>query len=66
MKNPNSINGLAKTLIYVGLIIVAIITLVPFIWLIASTFKSNYEIVKVPGTFFPKKITFEHYTYIVG
>ncbi|MFA7108159.1 MAG: carbohydrate ABC transporter permease [Sphaerochaetaceae bacterium] len=66
MKNPNSIRSWAKALIYAGLILVAIITLIPFIWLIASTFKSNYEIVKVPGTFFPKKITFEHYTYIVG
>ncbi len=54
------------TLIYLVLIIMAFITLVPFIWLIASTFKPNYEIVGVPATFFPKKFTTEHYSYIIG
>ena len=51
--------------IYLGLILVAIITLLPFLWLIASTFKTNQEIVGMPGTFFPKSFTLEHYSYII-
>lgn len=66
MRKPNQLSFGAETIVYIFLIIVAFISLVPFIWLIASTFKNNYEIVGVPATFFPKKITFEHYQYIVG
>lgn len=51
---------------YTGLILFAVITLVPFLWLIASTFKPNQEIVGVPATFFPRKFTMEHYQYIIG
>ena len=52
--------------IYFALILLAIVTLLPFVWLIASTFKTNPEIVGVPGTFFPKSFTLEHYSYITG
>ena len=55
-----------EVFIYIGLLLMAFITLVPFVWLIASTFKTNYEIVGVPGTFFPESFTTEHYTYILG
>ena len=41
-------------------------TLRPFIGLIASTFKVNQEIVGVPGTFFPRVPTLEHYRFILG
>lgn len=52
--------------IYIGLLFMAFITMVPFVWLIASTFKTNYEIVGVPATFFPESFTTEHYAYIMG
>lgn len=66
MSKPNQLGKVAQTIIYILLIIAALIATVPFIWLIASTFKTNYEIVGVPATFFPKEITFDHYLYIVG
>lgn len=65
MRKPNQLSYGAQFVVYLLLIIAAFISLVPFIWLIASTFKNNYEIVGVPSTFFPKEITFEHYKYIV-
>ena len=52
--------------IYFGLTAFAVMTLLPFIWLIASTFKVNQEIVGVPGTFFPRVPTLEHYRFILG
>ena len=66
MKHTNRQDAIITFFTYAALILMAFITLVPFIWLIASTFKSNYEIVGVPGTFFPKKVTGEHYRYILG
>ncbi len=66
MKHTNRQDAIIMFFTYAALILMACITLVPFIWLIASTFKSNYEIVGVPGTFFPKKVTGEHYRYILG
>jgi ABC-type glycerol-3-phosphate transport system permease component len=66
MRKPNQLSKPAEIIVYILLILAAFIALVPFIWLIASTFKNNYEIVGVPATFFPKKITFDHYLYIIG
>lgn len=51
---------------YLALILFAIVTLLPFLWLIAATFKPNQEIVGVPGTFLPRSYTLEHYRYIIG
>lgn len=51
---------------YLALILFAIVTLLPFLWLIAATFKPNQEIVGVPGTFLPCSYTLEHYRYIIG
>jgi len=66
MKQHKSGQRILTILIYAGLILVAFITLVPFIWLIASTFKTNHEIVGVPATFFPRTFTLEHYGYIIN
>jgi len=66
MRKPNQLSKTAEFFIYIMLIIAALVSLIPFIWLIASTFKHNQEIVGVPATFFPNEITFEHYKYIVG
>ncbi len=48
-------------IIYVLLIIGDITMLLPFIWLMLSTFKPNAEINAVPPSFFPKQWTFENY-----
>lgn len=38
-----------------------IIMVVPFVWLILSTFKTDTEIVSSGGTFFPQQFTFDNY-----
>ena len=35
------------------LLIIALITVVPFIWMLVSSFAPNSEIVKIGGSFFP-------------
>ncbi len=48
---------LLKILLYFG----GIIMLLPFLWLILSTFKHSTEITAVPATFFPKEWTIANY-----
>lgn len=54
-----------KKLLYIILIIGAITMLLPFIWLVLSTLKTNNEINAVPPTFFPKEWTLENYKSIL-
>ncbi|WP_414840660.1 carbohydrate ABC transporter permease [Enterococcus saccharolyticus] len=46
------------------LLIIALITVVPFIWMLVSSFAPNSEIVKIGGSFFPTPSTFANYTSI--
>jgi multiple sugar transport system permease protein len=46
------------------LLIIALITVVPFIWMLISSFAPNSEIVKIGGSFFPTPSTFSNYTSI--
>ena len=66
MSRNGGLEYIRRGAVYSALIIFAAVTLLPFLWLIASTFKPNQEIVGVPGTFFPRVFTFEHYRFIVG
>ncbi|MEH6887116.1 carbohydrate ABC transporter permease [Priestia megaterium] len=43
------------------LLFFSIITVFPFIWMLVSSFKSNSEIVKIGGSFFPKQLNFSNY-----
>lgn len=43
------------------LFVLAIVTIIPFIWMLSSSFKSNSEIVKINGSFWPEVFTFENY-----
>lgn len=54
-----------KTILYTILIIGAITMLLPFVWLVLSTLKSNNEINSIPPTFIPKVWTIENYQYIL-
>ncbi|WP_304943925.1 carbohydrate ABC transporter permease [Vallitalea guaymasensis] len=53
-----------RILVYVLLFIGGITMLIPFIWLMLSSFKTNSEIIGYPPTFFPEKFTFMHYLNI--
>jgi multiple sugar transport system permease protein len=65
----SSSTGLAKRslgpfLIYGILILGTVITLLPFVWTILTSFKSASEIIKVPPTFLPQNWTIESYKTI--
>jgi multiple sugar transport system permease protein len=54
----------SRTFIYSVLILGTIFTLLPFIWMLMTSFKSSTEIVRVPPTFFPEKWTLKSYLTI--
>ena len=43
------------------LFILALITIIPFVWMFISSFAPNSEIVKVSGGIFPKPTTLSNY-----
>ncbi len=54
--------GPALWVTYILLFMGAFCMLFPFIWMFLSSFKSAQEIIRIPPTIFPEKITFENYT----
>ncbi|WP_079526147.1 carbohydrate ABC transporter permease [Halobacillus hunanensis] len=52
---------LTKTIVYSILILYAVITFIPFLWAILSSFKPLSEIVAADITFFPENFTFNNY-----
>jgi multiple sugar transport system permease protein len=55
---------LGRILIYVLLTLGLSFTLLPFLMMIFSSFKTNTEVLRVPPTFFPEKFTIENYVTI--
>jgi multiple sugar transport system permease protein len=53
-----------NTFLYTFLIIGAVITLFPFVWMFLSTFKTEAEILSVPPTLLPTSIKTDNYVYI--
>ena len=51
-----------KGLLYITLTVVGLITVLPFIWMILSSFKSNEEISALHQTLLPQQFTLENYT----
>jgi multiple sugar transport system permease protein len=66
LSSPTSLvkRSLGPFLIYGILILGTVITLLPFVWTILTSFKSASEIIKVPPTFLPQHWTIESYTTI--
>ncbi len=56
--------NLRQALVYIILLAGLIITLLPFIWLLASSFKTGTEIIQSPPTFFPAEPTTRNYEKI--
>ncbi|OZG61017.1 sugar ABC transporter permease [Bifidobacterium myosotis] len=61
MKKKHNIAGIILTIF---LFVIAFITIVPFIWMLISSFAPNSEIVKVTGGLFPAPTTVENYINI--
>ena len=53
--------GIGKALLYVVLVAYAIITLIPFLWALSSSFKTLEEIVSGTISFIPKHFTLDNY-----
>ena len=56
--------GLRKSAAYLVLLLGTVVTLLPFLWVLLTSLKSNSEIVRIPPTFFPEKLTFGSYQTI--
>lgn len=56
--------SLKKWLVYILLLIGALIMLVPFIWMIATSFKGTQEVFTFPPQLFGERIVWENYTQI--
>ncbi|MBP2001929.1 multiple sugar transport system permease protein [Paenibacillus shirakamiensis] len=50
-----------KTVMIVLLIVVGVLMMIPFIWMLGSSFKPESEFTAIPPTVFPKAPTLEHY-----
>ncbi len=53
-----------RALVYLILVAGAVFTLLPFIWIILTSFKTSAEIIRVPPTFLPEKWTIQSYITI--
>lgn len=60
----NSKNRILNIFLNVVLLILALITIIPFIWMLLSSFAPNSEIVKIGGSLFPTPSTLQNYTSI--
>ena len=47
---------------YIAVIIVAILVILPFVWMVVSAFKSQRELFAFPPTFFPTVWKWENFT----
>lgn len=61
MKQRRFIPVIGLIIKYAILIVGALFTLLPFIWMICSSLKTSSEIVQIPPTLFPKVIQFSNY-----
>jgi multiple sugar transport system permease protein len=59
-----SMRMLGKVIVYAILILGTIVTLVPFLWAILTSFKTASEIIRIPPTFFPQHWTLKSYITI--
>jgi multiple sugar transport system permease protein len=49
---------------YIILSVGAVIAMFPFFWMLSSSFKTGYDIIRYPPVLFPEKLTLEHYFYV--
>jgi len=54
-----------RSVVYILLITYLFITVVPLIWVLSTSLKSNEEATSIPPQFIPKNSTFENYVFVV-
>jgi len=60
----NSGNVVLNIIVSIFLTVLALIVLVPVLWIILGTFKPEKEIISYPPTFFPHLLTFENFSIV--
>ena len=63
-KNLNLKNKLGPFLSYASLIAAGIFVLVPIIWMVITSLKTEYEALEIPPTWLPRQLTFSAYYYM--
>lgn len=61
MEDKN-IKGKKNLMLCIGSIVLMIVLLFPLYWIIATSFKTEQEIFRIPPTLFPEKLNFEAYS----
>lgn len=61
MRNTKAKRILIVCLLYFGSIFVACLIVLPLVWMLVTSFKPSYEILRYPPTSIPKDITFSNY-----
>jgi multiple sugar transport system permease protein len=56
--------AMGKSMVYLILILGTVVTLLPFVWAVLTSFKSSSEIIRIPPTFFPQHWTLQSYQTI--
>lgn len=51
----------AKYMMYIPLVVIGLISLVPFLWLVRSSFMDSYEIFEFPPKWLPDQLLFSNY-----
>jgi ABC-type glycerol-3-phosphate transport system permease component len=54
-----------KSVIYILLFTYLFITIVPLVWVLSTSFKSNEEATSIPPQFFPDNPTLENYLFVI-
>ena len=63
-RKNNSGNVALNIIVSIFLAVLALIVLVPVLWIILGTFKPEKEIISYPPTFFPHLLTFENFSIV--
>ncbi len=64
-KKPARVGFITSRVVLYSILLFGILfTLVPFLWMLSTSFKSSTEIVKLPPTFLPEKFTLQSYRTI--
>jgi ABC-type glycerol-3-phosphate transport system permease component len=66
VQTPGAAHRAGRIGLYAVLIVAGTIAAVPFVWMIASSFKGAEEIRQIPPTFLPSDPTLENYTTILN
>lgn len=65
MKKFKPLLWLSRSASYIVLLLGLVFTLLPFVYILLASFKTNAELMRVPPTFFPQKPILENYTTVL-